>query len=327
MRERPSRPKWGNIEEKGKKMNREDFFYPSADGKTQIHAVRWIPDGEVRAVLQIAHGMAEYIDRYEPFASECCKKGILVTGNDHLGHGKSVTDPSKLGYFAKENANRTVLEDMDSLKKLTAQKYPGIPYFLLGHSMGSFLCRQFISIRPEGLAGAVVMGTGNQPGYKTAAAKLLCRLIASVKGWEYRSDLINGMAFGSYNGKFGAGGGVDWLNTRKECVKKYEDDPLCGFLFTLNAYYGMFDSIHQLSEKAFVERIPKELPILIVSGEDDPVGEFGRNPVEVAEEYKSLGIRDVSLILYPGDRHEILNEKDREKVIGDITGWIEKHIS
>lgn len=306
-------------------MKKEEFTYLSADGKTKIHAETWIPDGEIRAVLQIAHGMAEYIDRYGEFALAMNEKGILVTGNDHLGHGQSVSDPPIYGYFAAAEGNRKVLADMKELHRLTSEKYPGLPYFLLGHSMGSFLCRQYIAENGKKLSGAVIMGTGSQPGMLTAAGKLICRLIAAFRGREYRSRFVDSMAFGSYNGKFGEKGGTDWLNSRKECVAAYNADPLCGFMFTLSAYYDMFDSIHRLADDSYVKGTPADLPVLLVSGSDDPVGGFGKAPAEVLEKLKSIGVRDVQLILYPGDRHEILNEKDRDTVYADIAGWIGRH--
>ena len=303
-------------------MKKEEFTFLSADGQTTIHAVRWIPEGEVRAVLQIAHGMCEYIERYERFALVLNEKGILVTGNDHLGHGQSITDSSRLGYFADKEGNRCVLKDLKQVGTITKKLYPDVPYFFLGHSMGSFLCRQVIAERGKEFAGAVVMGTGNQPGIVTGLGKLICKIIAAFKGWGYHSDFVNGMAFGGYNGKFGEKGGTDWLSSNKENVEKYNADPLCGFPFTLNGYYNMFHSIHLLAKKSYISDMPRELPVLFVSGDDDPVGDFGKAPVAVSEQFKKMGMKDVSCILYPGDRHEILSEKDHETVDADIAGWL-----
>ncbi len=142
---------------------KKEFYYPSKDGLTQIHAIEWVPETEVRGILQIAHGMVEFIDRYDRFATFMASQGFYVVGNDHLGHGKSVTDESQFGYFAKHDGNLCVIGDMQQLREDTQKKYPEVPFFLLGHSMGSFLARQFIEIYGEGLAGAIIMGTGYQP--------------------------------------------------------------------------------------------------------------------------------------------------------------------
>ena len=307
-------------------MKKEEFTYPSSDGKTQIHAIRWVPDGVPKAVLQIVHGMTEYVDRYDRFARVLAENGFLVTGNDHLGHGKSVTDEKKLGYFADSEGNCKVLSDIHKLHELTAAAYPDKPYFMLGHSMGSFLCRQYIAEHGNTLTGAIVMGTGMQPGAMTAFGKVLCRAIAGAKGWDYRSALVNNIATGSYNKRFEGNTGREWLSTDAAHVAKYADDPLCTYMFTVNGYYNMFDSIYKLSKTDYVERMPKDLPVLFVSGEDDPVGDYGKAVRQVYESFRKLGMKDVEMILYPGDRHEILSEKDKETVDGDILSWLKKYL-
>jgi len=303
-------------------MGKETFQFLSADGKTVVHGVCWAPEGAPLSVLQIAHGMAEYIERYDAFARFLNERGILVTGNDHIGHGQSVVSREDWGYFAEKNGNRTVLEDLKKTEEITKQKYPDIPYFLMGHSMGSFLCRQIIAERGNDLNGAVIMGTGDQPGVLTEAGMLICRIIALFKGWRYRSPFVNNMASGTYNKKFGKDGGFDWLCTIPEHVKKYEDDPACGFMFTLNGFYNMFYSINRLSGRNYISGMPKELPVLIVSGEEDPVGDYGKAPKEVEETFRNLGMKDVTCKLYPGDRHEIHSEKDKDTVNTDIADWI-----
>ena len=160
---------------------KKEFYYPSKDGITQIHAVEWIPEGEVKAVLQICHGMVEYIERYHEFAAFLAEHGIYVVGPDHLGHGKSVTGPEKLGFFFEQDGNACVIADIHKLRVQTTEKYPTVPYFMLGHSMGSFLLRQYLGIYSQGLSGAIIMGTGKQPSLVLAAGKLVCKMIAAVK--------------------------------------------------------------------------------------------------------------------------------------------------
>lgn len=307
-------------------MKKEHIMYPSNDGITKIHAIRWIPDGEIRAVLQIAHGMVEFVDRYDEFAGFLAERGIAVVGNDHLGHGKSVRSEEYYGFFAEKDGNKTVLKDMDRLRRMTEKEYPDVPYFLLGHSMGSFLTRQYICLRGTGLAGAVIMGTGWQPGFVTRFGMILTSLMAKVMGWNYRSLLVDAMAFGGYNRKFGSREGKEWLSRNEENVKKYVNEKLCSFRFTLNGYHNMFISINSLSHRAYLEKMPKNLPVLFVAGEDDPVGQFGRGVRKVYEQFLKLGMKQVTCKLYPKDRHEILNELDRETVYKDIAGWIEEKL-
>lgn len=301
------------------------FYYPSKDKETQIHAIEWIPDGDVKAVLQISHGMVEYIDRYDEFASFLNARGFCVVGQDHLGHGQSVQSEKYYGYFHRDNGNECVIGDIHRLRKITEKKYPGIPYFMLGHSMGSFLTRQYISLRGEGLAGVIIMGTGNQSYPLIKLGKMLCRMAAAVKGWDYRSHFINNMAFGGYNRKFTpARTPVDWLSRNSKNVDRYLQDPLCTFVFTVNGYYHMFRGMEQLWNPKNFSRIPKTLPVFFVSGEDDPVGGFGRDVRQVYRKYKDGKIQDVSIRLYKDDRHEILNETDRFDVYEDLYQWMEE---
>ena len=299
-------------------MNKEHFTYASKDGKTKIHAIRWEPGTEVKAVLQISHGMTEYIDRYDEFAAYLTERGIVVVGNDHLGHGESVQSDKHYGFFAQENGNRVLLNDIHRLHMMTAKTYSDVPYFLLGHSMGSFLARQYLCIHGEELDGAIIMGTGYQPGPVTAFGMGLCRLVAKLKGWDYRSTLIDAMAFGGYNKGFGKLSGKEWLSRNTENVEKYMKDEWCMFRFTLNGYYNLFYSINKLSHKEYVESMPHDLPVFFVAGEEDPVGQFGKGVQKVFGQFQKLGMENISCKLYPKDRHEILNEIDRQDVYEDI---------
>ena len=303
---------------------KQDFYYPSRDGKTQIHAIEWIPEGEMKGVLQICHGMVEYINRYDEFAEFMAGHGYYVTGHDHLGHGKSIQTEEDLGYFNEIRGNQYVIGDIHKLRELTMKKHPGVPYYMLGHSMGSFLLREYLTMYGTGLAGAIIMGTGYQGALVLNAGQLVCKVIAVFKGWKYRSKFVDNLSFGSYNKKFEpAETTKDWITSDKERKKKYVDDPLCSYMFTLGAYYQMFEGMKVLTRKDSIARIPKELPILFVSGEDDPVGAFGKGVIKVYEKYKSAGIHNLSIHLYKGDRHEILNEVNRKDVYEDLRRWIE----
>ena len=303
---------------------KQEFYYPSKDGLTQIHAISWIPEGEVRGVLQIAHGMVEFIDRYDRFAAFMADNGFYVVGNDHLGHGASVTDPSKYGYFAKHDGNLCVLGDMHQLREDTMKKYPDVPYFLLGHSMGSFLARQYIEVYGEGLAGAIIMGTAYQPMAVLNAGMTMTWVLEKTRGGLYKSNFINNIGIGAYNKAFEPGRTkCDWLTKDEAIVDAYIANPLNQFVFTVNGYYNMFRGIRYCERQKNLDKIPKDLPIFFVSGEQDPVGEFGKGVKKVAESFRKTGIQDVTMKLYPGDRHEILNELDKEKVDQDLLAWME----
>lgn len=298
---------------------RQEFFYSSQDGVTQIHAVTWVPEGEVKAILQICHGMVEHIERYHEFAEFMASHGICVVGHDHLGHGKSVVSPDKLGYFGEPDGNGYVIGDIHQLRLQTNEKYPNVPYFMLGHSMGSFLLRQYLGCYSEGLAGAIVMGTGEQPSLVLAAGKMVCKVIGAVKGWNYRSKFVNGLAVGGYEKKMGAA----WLSRNPENVEKYGADPLCSFIFTVNAYYHMFGGMAKMNQLEKEGKASKNLPIFFVAGKEDPVGNYGKGVENVYQRYVATGYKDVEMKLYAEDRHEILNEVDRDVVFKDILAWLE----
>ena len=295
---------------------KKEFYYPSKDGLTQIHAIEWIPDGDVKAILQIAHGMVEFIDRYDNFANYLSSKGFYVVGNDHLGHGKSIRDDSQLGYFARSKGNLCVIGDMDELRKISQNKYPDVPYFILGHSMGSFLVRQFIERFGEGIKGAIIMGTGYQPTETLSAGIALTAVLRQGRGGHYRNKMLDDMALGSYNKKFEpARTKCDWLTKDEAIVDAYIANPLNQFMFTVNGYYNMFRGIMYCQKKENLEKIPKDLPILVISGEEDPVGEFGKGPKKVAEIYKKTGIKNVTLKLYPYQVHSVFHDDLQDTVL------------
>ena len=305
-------------------MKKKEFNFLSADGKTTIGATMWLPEGEPRAIVQIVHGMQEYVDRYDDFASFLCEQGIAAAGNDHLGHGRSVVSDDRHGYFADKNGNACLLKDIHHLRKGMQKHYPEVPYVVMGHSMGSFLTRQYIQEHGTGLAGAIIMGTGSQPGAVITAAKAVCRALAMVHGWDSPSDLVDKMAFGSYNEKFDpAEGSTAWLTKEQAIRKKYEADPWCTFRFTLNGYYNMFYSIGCAQDESAIRNVPADLPILVISGADDPVGGFGKGVRTAYEQLLSCGVKNVKLILKEGDRHEVLNETDQDEVYGQILEWLE----
>ena len=307
-------------------MKKEEFRFRSTNNAVDIRAMRYIPEGEIKAILQIAHGMVEFIDRYERFAEYLCSKGFLVTGNDHIGHGGSVNSEDDWGYLG-DDGNRHILDDMHELTKLTKKEYPDLPYFLLGHSMGSFYARQYLGEYGDELRGAIIMGTGFEPLYKVKAGMMVCKLLSVFKGWQHRSNFVNNMAFGAYNDKFKpARTRADWLSKDEKIVDWYVNEPRCSFVFTLNGYYQMFSGIARLHDKDLLNSVPKDLPILFVSGEDDPVGSFGKEVENSVKSLKDVGVKNIEMKLYPNDRHEILNETDKEIVYVDLYNWLNDKI-
>lgn len=308
-------------------MVKEHFSYLSNDHVTLIHAIRWIPDGDVRAVLQIVHGMVEHVDRYDEFAGYLSELGILVIGNDHLGHGESVRSKEDFGYFAEHDGNKILLKDIHRLRKMTEESYPGVPYFLLGHSMGSFLTRQYLCCCGKGLAGAVIMGTAYHSKSEMTAALAITQSLAKVRGWRHRSRLVDALAFGGYSkSKRHPRTDRDWLSKDDRSVDCYIGDERCQFMFTLNAYYNMFLGLYKLTLPKYLKNMPKDIPLLFAAGENDPVGNYGKGVRRVYEDLQKLGVKDMEIQLYPEDRHELLHETDKEKVFKDIAGWIENHI-
>ena len=309
---------------------KETFHFLSKDGKTKMHAVKWIPkSAKVRAVMQITHGMVEYIERYEEFACFLAEKGFVVAGHDHLGHGASVSDESQWGYFAAKKPSETVVADIYQVTRILQNQYPDCPYFILGHSMGSFLLRRYLTLHSEDVTGAVICGTGSQPDILTGSGMLLCGLIGLFRGGHYRSRLVTDLCFGKPYAQFDKTGediSRNWLSKNEESIKAYYQDPRCTFIFTVNGYYGLFSTIYYDNHMRNISKIRKNLPVFFIAGEQDPVGNFGEGVKKAYAQYRQAGIRDVKMKLYKDDRHEILQENDRGKVFADIYQWCRRYM-
>ena len=303
-----------------------DFTLPStAPGRT-LHAFYCEPDGPVRAVVQLSHGMVEFIDRYKPLAESLAARGIAVTGNDHLGHGGSIRTKADYGYFAQPDGNRALLDDLHRMTEFAKQRWPGVPYFLLGHSMGSFYARQYLCEWGSELDGAIILGTGFQPKVLVQLAKGVCRVQAALFGWHHRSKLVERLSFAGYNNGLEGRTTHDWLNRDAAEVDKYLADERCTFTFTVNAYYSMFSGILRLHDPAFVAQVPKDLPLLFLAGDADPVGERGKGVERAVQSLRDAGVQNIEVKFYPGARHELLVETNRQEVFADIAGWIEKQL-
>lgn len=310
---------------------KEVFTFPSKDGRTTIHAVKWIPDtGKYRAILQITHGMIEYIERYEPFAEYLTEHEFMVVGHDHIGHGESVVDQSEWGFFTEDNPSDTLVADMHQLRTMIQGENEGIPYFMLGHSMGSYMLRKYLAFHHENLRGAIIMGTGSVPDATTKMGLKMCRFIAKFRGWHYRSKLVQQLSYSKPYKKYDLTGKTlsnSWLTKDEEIVKKYYSDPKCTFLFTVNGYRGLMEAVLFDNQMENVKRISPKLPLFLVSGQDDPVGDCGVGVKRVYDMFQDAGSEDITWKLYKNDRHEILNETDKKQVYEDILSWMKVRLT
>ena len=303
---------------------RKEYSLHSVTGLADVFVRVWSPDSEVKALFQITHGMAEHGERYEDFAKHLCEKGFAVIVNDHIGHGKSVKSDADLGYFGDKDGWNSLVEDERNITLFMEKEYPDIPLIYFGHSMGSFIGREYIrryAKVDKRIKGAIICGTGGKnPVINIAIA--LANTIAKAKGSRHRSEFINKLAFGAYNKQIPAAATpFDWLSTDKAQVDKYIADKYCGFLFTAAGYRDLFVLLKTVSAEDWFDGIPTTLPILLTSGQDDPVGEYGKGVRWVYNGLRERGIYDLTLKLYPGMRHEILNETENKKVYEDMSSW------
>lgn len=300
--------------------NKTEFSFPSTSGMCNIHAARYLPQGDVRAVLQIAHGMAEHFERYEKFIDVLCDNGIAVYTNDHLGHGKSVASEDDKGYFG-EGGWHVMVADCHVLYEKAHAEYPDKPYYFFGHSMGSFVARAYSAEFGTELAGAIYCGTGGK-NPATGMGIAIAKMIGNCKGDHYRSKFVDGLAFGSYNKKFEGRTNFDWLTRDNDIVDAYIADPDCGYLFTVNGLTGLFTAYNTVSKPDWYKQVPTELPILLIAGSMDPVGNYGKGVAQVCDDLKATG-HNATMVLYQDCRHEILNESAAfEAVCKDVLAFI-----
>lgn len=308
-------------------IKKEEIYFDSRDNMSKIHAIRWIPEDKPKAILQIVHGMAEYVNRYHDFATKMAEQGFLVVGNDHLGHGLSVPEGGTYGYFCEKDPATVVVRDVHRLKKLTQEAYPGVPYFLLGHSMGSFIVRNYLCKYGTGIDGAVIMGTGMQSKALVMSAKGMAALQKVFCGSKHVSKFLNKSSFGKYNAKIdNPRTDVDWLSKDAAKVDAYVKDELCGFTFTVNGFQTLFELIWRLYKKENLANMPKNLPVLFVSGTDDPVGDYFKGVQAAVDSFQEAGMQDVTVKKYETGRHELLNEPEWEQVAEDIYNWLSEKL-
>ena len=308
-------------------MIKNDITFLSSNKKTNIHAIICQPkNGQFTRIIQIIHGMCEYIERYLPFIEYLATKGFIVVGHDHLGHGQSIKSPDDLGYFGEPNPNDLLIQDIHSLRKIIVKKYPNLPYFMCGHSMGSYLLRQYICTYSKGLAGIIILGTGYMSPCESLLALGFINVLSCFKGIKHKSNLTKKISFelGPYSKYDHQKKDLNnsWISRDPDIVKKYYEDKNCQFDFTLNGYYGLVQSIRYSCDPSNVAKIKKDIPILFVSGDCDPVGNNGEGVRKSYEIMKLIGSVDVSMKLFMGCRHEVLNELNKDEVYEYILNWI-----
>lgn len=308
-------------------MRRKDFYIPSRDGVHRLHVVLWEPEGEVRAVVQISHGMIEMIDRYEDFALFLNRHGYAVIGNDHLGHGLTAGNDADLGYFCPRNMSATVVADLHRVTRYAKKKYKKKPYFMLGHSMGSFMARRYLMTYGMDLDGCVICGTGSQSRPVLIAGPVVANALRLVFGDRFRSRLLERNAFGTYQKRIpNPRTKSDWMTRDTAIVDWCRSNKYCSFRFALNGYRTLFEVLSFIQKRQNIDRIPKELPLFFIAGGQDPVGHYGRDVRRISAGYEKAGVEDVSLKIYQEDRHEILNELDRDLVYRDVLSWLEAKV-
>jgi len=301
----------------------EDTFWIEAEDCTQLYIKKWHTVSEPKAILQISHGMAEHIMRYEVFAHLFNENGFIVYGHDHRGHGQTGVKQGLLGYLAKSDGFHKAAEDLIAVSNLAKQDHPDLPLFLFGHSMGSFLTRYALLEHSKLYDGIILAGTGSFSKIEVSAGKAISRLLNP----NQPSPFLNKLVFGSYNKKTpNPKTEFDWLSRDEQEVEKYLDDPLCGFIPTARFFYDLFSGLEMISDNKRMKSIQANLPFLLISGTADPVGSYGKGVMKTAHQFKDAGIKQVKVVLLEDARHEILNELDKESTQQIILEWLNKRL-
>ncbi|MEZ0536660.1 lysophospholipase [Caldicellulosiruptoraceae bacterium PP1] len=299
------------------------FFINSHDNK-RIYVYCWENVDKPKGIVQIFHGMAEHAGRYKDFAEFLNKKGYVVFADDHRGHGKTEDDEKMLGVIGNDGFNK-IIEDEYQILKLLIEKYSNLPIFIFGHSFGSFLAQEFLIRYGNELNGVILCGSAAMTGPIVTLGRILTSLQRIFFGEQKKSRLMNTLSFGSYNKRIKNNKSkFAWLSTDENEVKKYEQDRLCGKIFSIGFYYYLFKAFQNLYKKERLSLIPKDIPLLIISGQDDPVGEYGNLVKKLYKIYKDIGLLNVSLKLYPNKRHELLNEVDKKLIFNHIIKWMQE---
>ena len=306
----------------------QEFRFPSADGATTLYGRIWVPDhGAPKAVLQLVHGIAEHIGRYDRFARFMSDHGYLVCAEDHLGHGNTPENAEDLGYTADKDGWVKMTDNVRALHERITPQYPGIPYFILGHSMGSFLTRSYLIRYPGTVDACALLGTGQQPESVLKAGLAACRLEQIRLGKRGRSKLLQSLCFGAYNSQFKPNRTEsDWVCPVDEVVDAYIADPFCQVMPTVTLMRDMLTGIRFNQQTENLAKMDKTTPVFFLSGDQDPVGSNGKGVRAAYQSFLDAGCSHVRLKLYPGGRHEMLNEHNWQDVYDELLSWFDQQI-
>lgn len=304
---------------------KSDTFTVAASDQLKLHVYEWLPDkqADIKAMVLIAHGMAEHGARYAPFAEFLTQKGYAVFANDHRGHGKTAGDLEHVGFLAPKRGWELLLEDFKRIASTLKEKHPDQDLYLLGHSMGSFIVRTVILDRQLPVKGAIISGTADDPGLLGQAGMLIAGLLKMIYPANPPSPLMDQLSFGAFNKPFKPNRTkFDWLSRNEERVDLYVEDPYCGGVFTSGFFQDMLGGLTFISKQKSINQTPRDLPMLFFSGDQDPVGNQGKGVGKVFNRYQAAGMTQISLKLFEGGRHEMLNEVNRDEVYQLVLDWL-----
>lgn len=306
----------------------ETVWLPSTDGSTTVHGIIWWPQEDPRGIVQLVHGMAEHIMRYDSFARYLNEQGFVACGHDHVGHGKSVDDPTHWGCLPVRNGRDVLVGDVGRMRDLVSERVSNdLPYFIFGHSMGSFVTRAYISECAMGLSGAIICGTGHIPPATSAAGNKLARLIARARGEDYVSKLLGELSIGAYAKAIpNRRTQLDWISYNEDNVDAYIADEQCGFAFSAGGNATLTALTCEVCTPSCCAKVPIGLPLLYIAGDADPVGDMGEGVRKAADMAREAGSVDVTCTIYEHMRHEILNEDDGIRVMADVVAWMEERL-
>lgn len=302
---------------------KKDAFFNSSTGSNKIHTIIWQDDSKAPvAIVQLAHGLGEHVGRYDEFARYLASNGFIVCGNDHLGHGLSVNSMEELGFTCMEKGGLRIVDDMHILYNIMHRRYPDLKYYLFGHSMGSACARVFISHFGHEIDGAILCGISELPPISRLAVGPVDKM-AEKFGPQKKALSLTKLFVAAANRQFAKGAATpsDWLTSDKEELDKIMADPLCNFPISYALFRDLVNVETECSAGDWVSRVPLDFPMMIIGGAEDPMGGNGRNVIDLVEKLEAAG-RQPEVILYPGCRHNILNETVRDKIYNDILIWL-----
>ncbi|EQG81629.1 alpha/beta hydrolase, partial [Clostridioides difficile] len=304
-------------------MKCTNFTFKGEEG-LDIYTYKWEDENikKPKAVIQIAHGMAETAQRYETFAKVLTKNGYIVYINDHRGHGKTAKIIENVGHLAEKEGFRCLVEDMYTLTNIIKKENEDLPIYLFGHSMGSFASQRYIMDYSNNLSGLILCGSNGKQGIILNLAHLIINHEIKKYGRRFKSNKINNLIFGGEIIRRNEKTKFDWLSRDKEQVEKYINDPFCGVVCSCGFFYDLVQGLKEIEDKENLKKVPLDIPIYIISGDKDPIGKNGNGVLRLRDRYIKLGVKDVTCKLYKDGRHELLNEINREEVFEDIICWL-----